>query len=126
MRKILKTPVSKSKTATKKLAANGATKKTATKTAANGVIKKPATNGAAKPRVPMPPLEAGQIWQMAELNLQVGLVGKLLVHYKLAKPDAVRIANSVGGRSTVEKYLKTNKAVLIRVDKAAAAKANKI
>jgi len=26
---------------------------------------------------------------MAELNLKVGLVGKLLVHYKLAKPDAV-------------------------------------
>ena len=98
------------------------------KSATNGALKKPATNGhgVAKPRLAMPPLEAGQIWQMKELNLQVGLVGKLLVHYKLAKPDAVRIANSVGGRSTVEKYLKTNKAVLIRIDKAAAAKANKV
>jgi len=41
------------------------------------------------------PLEAGQTWRMGELNLQVGMVGKLLVHYKLAKPDAVRIPNSV-------------------------------
>ena len=49
---------------------------------------------------------------MAELNLQVGMVGKLLVHYKLAKPNAVRIPNLVGSISTVEKYLKKNKAVL--------------
>src|SRR5882757_7429140 len=128
MRKIMSKPASKSKTAPRKPVANGATKKSMVKAAANGALKKPATNGngVAKPRLPMPPLEAGQIWQMKELNLQVGLVGKLLVHYKLAKPDAVRIANSVGGRSTVEKYLKTNKAVLIRVDKVAAAKANKV
>jgi len=109
--------------ATKKAAANGASKKTKPKApsktrAANG-------NGSSKPRFVLKPLESGQIWRMAELDLQVGLVGKLLVHYKLAKPDAVRIANSVGGRSTVEKYLKANKAVLIRIDKSAAAKANK-
>jgi hypothetical protein len=60
------------------------------------------------------PLETGQVWRMAELNLQVGLVGKLLVHYKLAKPDAVRIPNSVSAKTTVEKFLKKNKAVLVR------------
>lgn len=49
---------------------------------------------------------------MSELNLQVGMVGKLLVHYKLAKPNAVRIPNLVGSIATVEKYLKKNKAVL--------------
>jgi len=128
MRKIMSKPAPKSKAGSKKPATNGATKKSAVKAAANGTAKKSAVNGngAAKARFVLPPLEAGQVWQMAELNLQVGLVGKLLVHYKLAKPDAVRIANSVGGRSTVEKYLKTNKAVLIRIDKAAAAKANKV
>jgi hypothetical protein len=61
------------------------------------------------------PLETGQIWRMAELNLKVGLVGKLLVHYKLAKPDAVRCSNSCSGIATVEKYLKKNKAVLVSV-----------
>ena len=64
-------------------------------------------------RTPLQPLAAGQVWRMPGLNLQVGLVGKLLVHYKLAAPDAVRIANSVSGRATVEKYLKKNKAVLV-------------
>ena len=58
------------------------------------------------------PLEAGQIWEVAGMNLQVSLVGKLLVHYKLAKPGAVRIPNLVNGRATIEKYLKKNKAVL--------------
>jgi hypothetical protein len=65
-------------------------------------------------RARMKPLEAGQIWKMAELNLQVESVGKLLVHYKLAKPNAIRIPNSVGGISTIEKFLKKNKAVLAR------------
>src|SRR5271155_1343141 len=77
------------------------------------------------PRARLQPLETGQVWRMAELNLQVGLVGKLLVHYKLAAPNAVRISNSVGGRAAVEKYLKTNKAVLVKTDKSAAVKLNK-
>ena len=59
------------------------------------------------------PLATGQIWRVGEQNLQVGLIGKLLVHYKLAAPNAVRISNSVGGRTAVEKYLKNNKAVLL-------------
>ena len=64
-------------------------------------------------RISLKPLETGQIWRMAELNLQVGLVGKLLVHYKLAKPDAVRTTNSCSGITAVRKYLKKNKAVLV-------------
>ena len=60
------------------------------------------------------PLESGQTWRVAGLHLQVSMVGKLLVHYKLAKPDAVRIPNLVNGKATIEKYLKKNKAVLVR------------
>jgi hypothetical protein len=67
------------------------------------------------PRKRLQPLETGQVWRMPGLNLQVGLVGKLLVHYKLAAPNAVRISNSVGGRAAVEKYLKKNKAILSRI-----------
>jgi len=66
------------------------------------------------PRVRRQPLADGQVWRMAELNLKVESVGKLLVHYKLAKPNAVRIPNSVGGISTIEKFLKKNKAVLVK------------
>lgn len=65
-------------------------------------------------RVRKRPLEAGQVWRMAEANLRVEMVGKLLVHYKLAKPNAVRIPNSIGGKTTIEKFLKKNKAVLVR------------
>jgi len=64
-------------------------------------------------RIRLQPLETGQIWRMAEANLQVGMVGKLLVHYKLGKPNAIRVANSCNGIKTIEKYLKANKAVLV-------------
>src|SRR5947209_715429 len=65
-------------------------------------------------RAPLQPLETGQVWQMPEMNLQVGMIGKFLVHYKLGKPNAVRIPNSCSSRTMVEKYLKTNKAVLVK------------
>jgi hypothetical protein len=65
------------------------------------------------PRLPLPPLQAGQLWRMAEGDLRVGMVGKLLVHYKLGKADAVRVPNSCNGIKTIEKYLKAKKAVLV-------------
>jgi hypothetical protein len=64
------------------------------------------------PRIPQQPLATGQLWRMAEAHLVVGTVGKLLVHYKLGKPDAVRVPISCNCIKTVEKYLKANKAVL--------------
>ena len=63
-------------------------------------------------RVRVRPLADGQVWRMAELNLKVESVGKLLVHYKLGKPNAVRVSNSCNGIKTIEKYLKAHKAVL--------------
>ncbi len=65
-------------------------------------------------RIRSQPLGTGQVWRVTGLNFEVGLIGKWLVHYKLSKPNAVRIPNSVGGRSAIEKYLKRNKAVLIK------------
>jgi len=66
----------------------------------------------APPRVRQQPLEAGQLWRMAEANLQVLMVGKLLVHYKLGRLNAVRVPNSCNCIKTIEKYLKAKKAVL--------------
>jgi hypothetical protein len=65
-------------------------------------------------RTRLQPLETGQLWRMPDMNLEVGLVGKILVHYKLAKPKAIRIPNSVSGIATIEKFLKKNKAVLVQ------------
>jgi hypothetical protein len=64
-------------------------------------------------RPPLQPLADGQVWRMAEAILRVTMVGKLLVHYKLGKPDAIRVANSINSITTIEKYLKTHKAVLV-------------
>jgi hypothetical protein len=63
-------------------------------------------------QVVQPPLAAGQLWRMAEANLLVGMVGKLLVHYKLGKPDAIRTPNSCNSIKSIEKYLRANNAVL--------------
>ena len=63
-------------------------------------------------RVRLQPLEAGQLWRMADAHLCVQAVGKLLVHYKLGKPNAVRVSNSCNGIKTIEKYLTATKAVL--------------
>jgi hypothetical protein len=64
------------------------------------------------PRVGQPPLAAGQLWRMAEADLRVRMVGKLLVHYKLGRPNVVRVPNSCNLIKTIEKYLKAKKAVL--------------
>jgi hypothetical protein len=63
-------------------------------------------------RIVQPALAAGQLWRMAGADLRVGMVGKLLVHYKLGKPNVVRVPNSINLIKTVEKYLKANKAAL--------------
>ncbi len=59
---------------------------------------------------------------MTELQMQVDLVGKLLVHYKLGKPNAVRIPNSISSKTSIEKFLKKNKAVLLKSAPPAAVK----
>jgi len=63
-------------------------------------------------RIIQQPLAAGQLWRMAGADLRVGMVGKLLVHYKLGKPNVVRVPNFINPIKTVEKYLKAKKAVL--------------
>jgi hypothetical protein len=64
-------------------------------------------------RKPLQPLETGQVWRVTGLNFTVGLIGKWLVHYKLAKPNAVRISNSVGGRTTIRLRLRTSRITII-------------
>ena len=89
-------------------------RKTTTKSGSAAQGKHPKKAPAKKRPGVLRPLATGQIWRVGSQNLQVGLIGKLLVHYKLAAPDAVRVSNSVGGRAAVEKYLKTNRAVLLK------------
>jgi len=70
-------------------------------------------NKTTSPRlVRQPPLAAGQLWRMAEGDLQVGMVGKLLVHYKFGKANAIRVPNSCNSIKFIEKFLKAKRAVL--------------
>ena len=65
-------------------------------------------------RIPLKPLQSGQIWQMEASNLQIELVGKTLVHYKLHKGTTKRTPISLSGKKVLEQYLKQNKAVLVQ------------
>jgi hypothetical protein len=59
------------------------------------------------------PFQSGQIWQMKDSRVQIGVVGKTLVHYKHFKGQAKRSPNSLSGKQTLERFLKIRKAVLM-------------
>ena len=50
---------------------------------------------------------------MVDSQLEVGLVGKHLVHYKLIKGETKRTPTSLSAKKAVEIYLRQNKAVLV-------------
>jgi hypothetical protein len=66
-----------------------------------------------KSRIPAKELQSGQIWRMLDSQLEIGLVGKHLVHYKLIKGDTKRTPTSLSGKKAVETYLRENKAKLV-------------
>ena len=65
-------------------------------------------------RIPLKLLETGQVWRMEDSHLDIDLVGRYLVHYKLIKHEAKRTPMSLSSIKAVEKYLKANKAVLLQ------------
>jgi len=67
-----------------------------------------------KTRIPLKPLQRGQVWQFGDSNLQIELVGKRLVHYKHYKGNLKRSPISLTGIGALEKYLKSQKATLIQ------------
>lgn len=71
------------------------------------------TKGKPGNRTRLQPLVTGQVWRMADAKLQVGMIGKILVHYKLGPHNAVRVPNSCNGITTIQKFLKEKKAVLV-------------
>ena len=67
-----------------------------------------------KTRIPLKPLQRGQVWQFGDSNLQIELVGKRLVHYKHYKKGIQRSPVSLTGKVVLEKYLKEHEAVLVQ------------
>jgi hypothetical protein len=67
-----------------------------------------------KVRPSLKELQDGQVWKMENAQLLVSSVGKLLVEYKLLRAEAKRAPTSLSNRKAVEKYLRDNKAILVR------------
>jgi len=66
-----------------------------------------------KLRSALKPFEPGQIWEVENSCLQIGQVGKTLVHYKRYKGKSRGVPTSLSGIKDLEKYLIANKAVLV-------------
>lgn len=66
-----------------------------------------------KTAVLVPPFESGQIWQVGDANLEIGLVGKRLVHYKHYKAQAKRPPTQLSGKPALERFLQKNRAILL-------------
>ena len=63
---------------------------------------------------PLTPVQSGQVWKMEDSRLEISLVGKTLVHYKHFKGLTKRAPISLSAKEALEKYLKTNKAILVQ------------
>lgn len=60
------------------------------------------------------PLQTGQVWEVADTNLRIGLIGKTLIHYKRYKGKTRGVPSSITSRTELERFLKENNAVLVR------------
>lgn len=60
-----------------------------------------------------PPIETGQVWQLDGSQIEIGLTGKRLVHYRHYKPMAKRPAVQLSAKEALEKFLRSNDAVLL-------------
>lgn len=58
-------------------------------------------------------LAKGQLWKMEDKHIEIMEVGKTLTHYRLFQ-NQKRVPISLGGICTIQAYLKTNKAKLVR------------
>ena len=64
--------------------------------------------------IPVTPFQVGQVWELKDSSVQIGLVGKMLVHYKQFKgKKPIRVPTSLAGIGQLEKYLRQNKAILL-------------
>lgn len=62
---------------------------------------------------PLTPVQTGQVWQLADSHVKIGLVGKRLVHYKHYRGLANTAPVFLSGRTALEKFLLDHDAVLL-------------
>ena len=67
-----------------------------------------------KPLATPKPFQTGQVWELPDSNVQIRLVGKLLVHYKHYKTKQPRVQTSLTSKVKLEKFLRDNRAILVQ------------
>ena len=67
-----------------------------------------------KKSITFQPFQDGQIWQMRDSSLQIGHVGKTLVHYKHFSAQTKRPPIRLSNKGELEKFLQENDAILLR------------
>lgn len=65
-------------------------------------------------KVLLPAFESGQIWQMGDANVEIGLVGKRLVHYKHYNVLGKRPPTQLSGKDALERFLQKRRAILLQ------------
>ena len=64
--------------------------------------------------IALKPFQAGQVWELADSSVQIGLVGKTLVHYKHYRINQPRVPTSLISKVKLEKFLTDNQATLVQ------------
>lgn len=59
-------------------------------------------------------LQMGQVWQVGDARLEIGAVGRTLVHYRHYRGTAMRPPTQLSAQATLEAFLKKNRAVLLQ------------
>jgi hypothetical protein len=67
-----------------------------------------------------PALAKGQLWKTEQGHIQIGDLGKMLVHYKMLRDLRQMRRTQMSRIDTMEGYLKTNRAQLVESIAAAA------
>ena len=70
-------------------------------------------NKTRKNRIILQPFQSGQVWRMEGSDLEIGLIGKTLVHYKHYKGVMKRSPVSLLNKDALERFLQDNQAVLV-------------
>jgi hypothetical protein len=64
--------------------------------------------------ISLKPFECGQVWKLADSSIQIGLVGKLLVHYKHYRDQKPRAPTCLTSKRKLEKFLREHGATLVQ------------
>lgn len=63
--------------------------------------------------LPVAGLKMGQVWQMTDCRIEIGLVGRTLVHYRRLRGPALRPPVHLASQQVLERELASGKAVLL-------------